>query len=65
MGTAEEVLAEMRDGLSGSARQIADDMGIPVGSARRALRRLERDRLVASDNYQRRARVYLLEDEEG
>lgn len=53
------VLAEVRDMGPVSARQIADGTGIGESAVRRHLAALEESGLVESDDYQRRARVWL------
>jgi hypothetical protein len=58
-----EVLTEVRE-VNGTAKQIAENIGLPESTVRSALKRLEAEGLVWSDNYQRRARVYGA-DEEG
>lgn len=60
--TRETVLDEVRDAGPLTVKQIAENIGFPESNVRRALRRLEKEGLIWSDNYQLRARVYGAEE---
>lgn len=62
ISTRETVLAEVREAGPLTAKQIAENLGFPQSNVRRALRRLEKEGTVWSDNYQLPARVYGAEE---
>lgn len=59
------VLAEVRDMGPVTAGAVARAVGLSESTVRRHLARLESAQLVESDNYQRRARVYLPVERQG
>lgn len=59
------VLAEVRDCGPVTVLEVAKGVGVSLTTARRVLNYLEETGLVESDNYQRRARVFMPAQKEG
>lgn len=57
--TLNEVLAEVREMQPVTAMDVATGISVCEDTVRRALRQLEADGLVESDDYQQRSRVWM------
>lgn len=65
MSASSEVLDELREAGPLTVRQVAENIGMPAATVHRALKGLQVDGLVVSDNYQLKARVFLAVEREG